>query len=114
LKSALNDPEIATPKTLPALLLKIAPQADLLVEYKENERPIFTLHAATLEREDQARLAAEVERETKENEADIATLPVFTLFTSIKEWLVSNPLHTTTTSTEVREERRPPPPSSSD
>lgn len=102
---ALSDPEASTPTSLPSLLLRIAPSAELLVEYKLDERPAFTLHAATLEREDQAKLAAEVERERKENDQDIETLPVFTLFTSIKSWLASNPL-VTTVSTEAKEEER--------
>ncbi|GAA5965467.1 hypothetical protein JCM3765_003292 [Sporobolomyces pararoseus] len=104
---ALSDPEASTPTSLPSLLLKIAPSAKLLVEYKVDERPTFTLRAATLEREDQAKLAAEVEREKKENEEDVGTLPVFTLFTSIKEWLASNPLIANGPKEEKEDERRP-------
>ncbi|GAA6013370.1 hypothetical protein JCM11491_006369 [Sporobolomyces phaffii] len=92
--SAMTNPDCPAPTSLPSLLLRIAPLADLLVEYQSDGRPIFTLHAATLEREEQARLAAEVDRETKQNEQEISTLPVFTLFTSIKEWLASNPIQT--------------------
>ncbi|GAA5908076.1 uncharacterized protein JCM6883_004109 [Sporobolomyces salmoneus] len=113
-ESALADPETAPPELeiLPSLLLRIAPEADLFVEYKLNDLPTFTLHAGSLDRDDQARLAAEVARETEENAQTIATLPVFTLFTSIKEWLVSNPLEPTPTSNANQEERRPAPPSS--
>lgn len=103
---ALSDPGTPAPDCFPSLLLKIAPSIDLLVEYRPSERPSFTLHAATLERDDQARLAAEVEREKEENERDIATLPVFTLFTSIKEWIGNNPLKSTITPPE-KGDRRP-------
>ncbi|GAA5870394.1 hypothetical protein JCM16303_001988 [Sporobolomyces ruberrimus] len=103
----LSDPEAPTPQSLPSLTLKIAPRADLLVEYRINKRPAFTLHAANLERDDQARLAAEVERETEQNAEEIATLPVFTLFTSIKEYIATNPLAASSSTVETAERRQP-------
>ncbi|GAA5851902.1 hypothetical protein JCM5353_005879 [Sporobolomyces roseus] len=107
-ESALSD-DTPTPSTLPSLLLSIAPSASILVEYKLNERPIFTLHAATLEREDQARLAAEIEKENEENERDVPTLPVFTLFTSFKDWIASNPVRSTEVVTEAEPVAPSPP-----
>ncbi|GAA5922723.1 uncharacterized protein JCM15063_003402 [Sporobolomyces koalae] len=95
---ALETPDSHIPSKLPTLILKLARDIELLVEYRLNELPCFTLHAGNLNRDDQARLAAEVERETDENAREVATLPVFTLFTSIKEWLIANPLRSTTVS----------------
>ncbi|GAA5838062.1 hypothetical protein JCM3766R1_004189 [Sporobolomyces carnicolor] len=108
---ALSDSSVPPPSLVPALRLRIAPDAQLEVGYKLNRRPDFTLYAANLERDDQARLAAEVDREAEENAQTIATLPVFTLFTSIKEWLANHPLKETRSFEQSRaEERRQEPP----
>ncbi|GAA6059367.1 hypothetical protein JCM10212_003265 [Sporobolomyces blumeae] len=97
---ALNDAELPAPPSIPSILLRIAPHAHLSVEYHLEKLPTFTLQAPTLPRDDQARLAAESDKRQEEVAREAPTLPTFTLFTLLKEYVAEHPLVTTALTTD--------------
>ncbi|GAA5899178.1 hypothetical protein JCM5296_000358 [Sporobolomyces johnsonii] len=92
-ESVLSD---ASPLTavlpLPRLRLRLASHAQLEINYRADAPPEFSLHSATLDRDDQMRLATEVERQKEELGCDDPSLPGFTIFTSLQEYLAANPV----------------------
>ncbi|BGP12434.1 hypothetical protein JCM10213_007000 [Rhodosporidiobolus nylandii] len=105
-EAGLADEQLRNDLPPPTLSLRLAPQVDLSVQYRTDGPPDFVLHSLVLGREEQARLAAELDKEVQKIRDDDEPLPVFTLFTVLQEWLTANPLPS---SRQSSAEPAPPP-----
>ncbi|GAA5823390.1 hypothetical protein JCM3770_006849 [Rhodotorula araucariae] len=100
---------------LPTLSLRLADAIDLSAEYRPAAKlPDFSLHSLTLGREDQARLRRELDRVVDRVQDEGSSLPVFTVYAALQEYLSANPPSATGSSrarsAEAQAEAPPAPP----
>ncbi|GAA6040366.1 hypothetical protein JCM8097_007578 [Rhodosporidiobolus ruineniae] len=91
---------------LPSLSLRLAPSVDLTVQYRNDARPVLAIHSLALGREEQARIAQELEEQARRVQDEDDPLPVFTIFTALQAYLA---LHPPSSSRQASAEPAPPP-----